>query len=506
MQRQGEWLPTDAPRTPMFPTEPPPVSTDGRQTTVDGAVSQPPRRTRVQAWRKWLLRLGILLAVLAAVALWRWRALRPQDVRLIQPTVTTITETIASSGRVRGVTETVVGAQAAGIVETLFVDEGDRVTAGQPLAMLKRDVAEARLAQAEQALNTARAQLAQVERGPLRSEVEAAAEQVGQARAQLVQQRAAVQQAQQSVAQSRAQLHQLQAERDLAATQLERSAALFDRDYISRAEYDQAQTQFRVAEERVAAALQAVEVAQANVQAAQAGVQAAQANVRALDARLRTVQTGATPEEIEVARQRIAEADQALRVARQQVEEAVVSAPFAGIITTINAELGQPVGTQGVVRLVSSALEIRLDVDESNLADLAVGQEAVISSSVFPDDTFRGRVAEIGAAVDQTRGTVTVRVTPLQPPDWLRPGQTVNVNIITHRAVPRILVPATAISRSDEQNVVYVVDGGRALEKVVLTRPPTDQGVPVLAGLRADDRIIPDVRGITAGERVRVRD
>jgi HlyD family secretion protein len=328
---------------------------------------------------------------------------------------------------------------------------------------------------------------------------------VRQAQAQLVQQRAAVQQAQQSVVQSRAQLHQLQAELELAALQLERSAALFDRNYISRAEYDQAQTQFRVAEERVVAARQAVEVAQANVRAAQAGVQAAQANVRALDARLRTVQTGATPEEIEVARQRVGEAEYALRVARQQVEEAMVRAPFAGIITAINAELGQPVGTQGVVRLVSSALEIRLDVDESNLADLAVGQEAVISSSVFPGDTFRGTVAEIGAAVDQTRGTVTVRVSPLQPPDWLRPGQTVNVNIITHRAVPRLLVPALALGRSGDRTVVYVVDNGRALEKVVLTRSPTTQGVPVLAGLNAEDRIIADARGITAGERVRIR-
>jgi multidrug efflux pump subunit AcrA (membrane-fusion protein) len=80
----------------------------------------------------------------------------------------------------------VVGAQTAGIVETLLVAEGDRIAAGQALAILKRDVAEARLAQAEQALNTVRAQLIQVERGPLRSEVEAA-EQVQQAQAQLTQ-------------------------------------------------------------------------------------------------------------------------------------------------------------------------------------------------------------------------------------------------------------------------------------------------------------------------------
>jgi HlyD family secretion protein len=307
------------------------------------------------------------------------------------------------------------------------------------------------------------------------------------------------------VVQSRAQLQQLQAELELAATQLERSAALWDRNFISRAEYDQAQTQYRVAEQRVTAAQRAVEVAQANVQAVQAGVQAALANVKALEARLRTVQIGATPEEIEVARQRVAEAEHALRVARQQVQEAVVTAPFDGIITAINAELGQPVGTQGVVRLVSSALEIRLDVDESNLADLAVGQEAVISSTVFPGDTFHGRVAEIGAAVDQTRGTVTVRVTPLQPPDWLRPGQTVNVNIITQRAAPRLLIPAAAVGRSGDQTVVYVVEDGRALEKVVLTRPPTAQGVPVLAGLSSEDRIVADARGLTGGARVRVR-
>jgi multidrug efflux pump subunit AcrA (membrane-fusion protein) len=98
-----------------------------------------------------------------------------------------------------------------------------------------------------------------------------------------------------------------------------------------------------------------------------------------------------------------------------------------------------------------------------------------------------------------------VRVTPLQPPDWLRPGQTVNVNLITHRAVPRILIPTSAVGRSGDRTVVYVVENGRALEKVVLTRPPTSQGVPVLAGLSAGDRIIADVRGLTAGERVRVR-
>ena len=256
----------DLSRTSTFHTEPQEASTDGHQVRAETPVSRPPHSGRTEARRKWLRRVVFLLAIVVAIVLTRWYTLRPQEVSLTQATVTTITETIASSGRVRGVTETVVGAQAAGIVETLYVDEGDRVTAGQAA----RD-AEARCGRGTSDTGRAGTQYRPCPAGagrarPLALRSGSCREQVRQAQAQLAQQRAAVQQAQQSVAQSRAQLHQLQAELNLAATQLERSAALLDRNFISRAEYDQAQTQYRVAEERVAAAQQAIEVAQANVQ------------------------------------------------------------------------------------------------------------------------------------------------------------------------------------------------------------------------------------------------
>ena len=142
-------------------------------------LPSPISRSTLRTRRKRLIGLLFLGVLLLIVIWWRWQMRRPQEVVLVHPAVTTITETIASSGRVRGVTETVVGAQAAGIVAELFVDEGDRVSAGQPLAVLERKVAEAQLAQAEQALSTARAQLAQVERGPRSSEVETAANKSG---------------------------------------------------------------------------------------------------------------------------------------------------------------------------------------------------------------------------------------------------------------------------------------------------------------------------------------
>lgn len=454
--------------------------------------------------RRWLVRLAVPLVLLVALAVYFARGERPREVTLVAPTAATLTETIASSGRVGGAAETLVGAQASGVVERLFVREGDRVSAGQRLALIRNDVATAQVEQARQAVRTAEAQLADVSSGPRRTDVAAGSQRIQQARAQVEQQRAAVRQAQQSVDQARALLRQLEAERSLQAREYERSVQLVEQGVISRSQFDQAQTALRVAEERVAAQRQAVDVATAGLEAARAGVSAAEANVRTQQSELQGIREGATSEEVDVARQRVRDAQEALRVAERQAGNAVVTAPFDGVVTAINAELGQAVGAQGLLALVSNQAEIRLEVDESNLATLAVGQEAVVTSSAFPGGSFRGTVTEIGAAVNEARGTVEVTVTPVDPPEWLRPGQTLNVNVITAQAAERLLVPQEAVVRSGDRNVVFVVEDGYAVEKPVVTRAPTEGGVPVVAGLDADDRVVASAAGLEAGDPVRV--
>jgi HlyD family secretion protein len=171
----------------------------------------------------------------------------------------------------------------------------------------------------------------------------------------------------------------------------------------------------------------------------------------------------------------------------------------------VNAEQGQTVGTAGVVDLVSDSLEMRVDLDENNLADLAVGLPAIISSSTFGGASFKGRVSEIAAAVNPERGTIQVKITADNPPDWLRPGQTVNVNLITNEHVDRLIVPATSVLRKGDRTIVLVVEDGHALEKLVLTRPTSDRGVPIAAGLTSADRVIVNPSGIAAGDAVRVR-
>lgn len=415
---------------------------------------------RNRSWGKWLAAIVLLVAI-AFVFLGLFR--RPKLVTVVRPQRISLTETIASSARVGGVQETAVGAQFSGTVEHLFVRLGDRVKAGQPIATLKNDVTQQQTTQAKVAVDTARARLAQVSRSPLPSEIDEAVHQVNEAKAQ--------------VAQARTDL-------DLAAKEFERNRQLYQQGLIPKNEFEKAES---------------------NRNSLEARLRTARATVKARQARLETLEHGPVAEDVEVARAQLAEANQALVVAEHQSKEATIIAPFAGVITALNAQEGQTVGSNGVVSLVSDDLEIRVDLDENNLADLELGQRAVLSSSAFGGKSFDGKLTDIGAAVDEARGIVTVKITPDNPPDWLRPGQTVNVNLVTNEQVDRLVVPPSALVRQGSRSVVRVVENGHVEEQPVITRPAVPQGIPVGAGLSESDDVIVDGGNVKVGQAVRVK-
>ena len=157
LEYQVEAIPTNG-----IPTQQPQATAgtlraEGAEATIQ--ASRVWHRTHTRARRPWPWRVGVAGLMVVTVAMLLWQSYRPQVVSVIQPTLTTITESLSTTGRVSGTMETLVGAQASGIMDRLFVREGDRVTAGQQLAVLKNNVAEAQVAQAQAALNTVRAQL-----------------------------------------------------------------------------------------------------------------------------------------------------------------------------------------------------------------------------------------------------------------------------------------------------------------------------------------------------------
>ena len=401
------------------------------------------------------------LLLLAGAVVWFLRRTRP--VAVVHPERVSMTESIASSARVGGVQESAIGAQFSGTVEHLFVRVGDRVSAGQPIATLRNNVTQQQQVQAQHAVATAQASLTQASRSPMPSEMDQAVHQVTEARAQVT---------------------QANADLALAAREADRSQQLFGQGLIARSEYDRSQ---------------------ANWASLKSRAKTAKATVKVREAQLETLKNSPRSEEVQVARSQLAEAQQALKVAVEKANEASVTAPFAGVITALHAEEGQTVGAQGVVDLISDNLEIRVDLDESNLADLELGQKAILSSSAFGGQTFEGRLTDIGAAVDQARGIVTVKITADDPPSWLRPGQTVNVNLVTNEKVERLVVPATAVVRQGSRTIVMLANDGHAVEQAVMTRPAMERGIPIESGVTETDEVIVNPTGLTAGQAVRTQ-
>ena len=431
----------------------------GVLTAADSAYRKQPRSPGTVRRRV----LGALLLAGVAAGVGYWFTHRPVEVTILHPVLTPITETIASSGMVGGVKESVIGASFNGAVLRLPVKLGDHVQGGEVLAVLKNDITQAQVAQAETTVTTARAQLRQTSRGPLPSELQASQMQVSQAHAVS---------------------EQAVSDLTLARATQKRTQSLAGAGLLPKNE---------------------METANASLAAAEAKARSGTASIRLAEAQLQTLRATPRKEDVDLARDRLTEAQQALLVVRQQAGEATVTAPFSGTITAVNVEVGQNVDALGLFAIVSDALEIRVDLDESNLADISIGQQALLSAAAFPSESFEGRLSEISPAVNKIRGTVSLKLRPVNPPAWLKTGQTLNVNLVTNQSAMRLLVPAAALRHSGERTVVLVVEGTRAVEKIVVTRPPTDKGVPVLTGIESTDAVIVNPVKVQPGDSVRIK-
>lgn len=462
-------------------------------------------------WTLWHFWIGAgivgILAVISVLFL-RWRSIQPVPVSITEPVVRTVTETISVTGRVAGNRETLVGTQNAGIVRELRVQSGDRIRKGDIIARMESAVALSQLVLAEKTLATARARQSETITGPRTSEVDAARARVSQADAAAAEAKAAVGEAVTTLPQARATVVQMQARRDLATKNRGRQKFLYKEGATAAVEMEKATVEYTVAQADLLAAKQRVLGAQANMRAAQSRTDAAVAYARAVNAERRTVEMGPKPETVSVAHRQVREAVEAVRVARAQVGTRDVLAPFAGTITAIIAQVGTSVGSgSGIVKLVQTGSpEIRMDVDESNLPQLRVGERAVISSAAYRKDSFEAKVSRIGAQVDEARGTVEVVVIALHPPFWIRPGQTLNVNIVTEEAVRRLFISTIALRSDGDRHYIIDAAGGRARWQVVLPGEVTGNQVTILEGLQGSEQVVTDANiKFTAGSPLKIR-
>lgn len=198
-----------------------------------------------------------------------------------------------------------------------------------------------------------------------------------------------------------------------------------------------------------------------------------------------------------------------LAVAQAQLAKTRIRAAVAGTVLTRDVEPGdlvQPGQTLFTIALTGNT-EIRVPLDERNLPQLALGQNATVISDAYPDQSFPARINFIAPSIDPQRGTVEVRLTVNPVPDFLRQDMTVSVNVETDKRERALAIPNDALSNIKGNKAVVVLVRDRKIQ-----RQPVTLGLRGLAmsevtsGLSEGDQVLANAESLLEeGARVRLK-
>ena len=339
-----------------------------------------------------------------------------------------------ATGSLAGDQQTDVAPQTSGKVVAVGVDIGSPVRRGQMLVRLDDAELKLRVEQAAAQVNQAKAAVRQAE------------EKIGLRPGQAFDPSRVAE-----VAAARVTL-------DLAEKNLKRAEKLIESGDVSRQFYDQQRAQRDQLKEQY-------DVALAQARQNYAGV--------------------------EVARTNVANAEAALKLAKQNLSYAVIPSPMDGFVSERTADLGEYVSPQQKVATIvrTNPLRVRIDVPEQAIPEVRVGQSVSATTSAWPDRNFSGRVARIAPNVSAQSRTLTVEAEIDNSSGALKPGQFATVRILEERAEPAVLVPARAVVTDAGVSRVFVIKDGHAEQRLVQIGQTEGDLIEIKQGVAADELV-----------------
>src|SRR5688572_26943016 len=176
-----------------------------------------------------------------------------------------------------------------------------------------------------------------------------------------------------------------------------------------------------------------------------------------------------------------------------------MTAPMAGIITALPVEEGEVAvigtmnnpGTKLLTIADMSVVEAVMEVDETDVPNVKVGQRATVTVDAYPNKTFEGVVTEVGSSpmVNSTGGAEAinfeVKIQLTNPPAGIRPGFSASADIITGTRLKSLAIPIQALVVREKPTKA---PGAKPVEEegVYLHKDGKAQFVTVVTGLSGD--------------------
>ena len=392
-----------------------------------------------------------------------------------------ITQVLEYSGNLQPQRSVIVVPRVGGQIDSVQVKVGDRVKAGDPIAVIESDAYNLQLKQAQLGLEMARLNLAKAKQGTRPEQLRAARAAADIAHAAL------------KDAKNPGESTRTIAAANLAQAEAAVRLAQYQYDKISWAGQAGMTAEGLQLQQATTAYQQAKAAYDLQTNPPDAALAALEGQVVQADLNLALAEKPVEQVDFDMADLGIRQAEAVVQQARLQVDYATIRAPFDGIVAELYIYPGSMVGpTVPVASVISSELEAPVNVGEGQIGQLSPGQNAALAVRAFPGQSFPALVTSVAPAADASTHTFVVKVTPADPKGQLRSGMYADVSILAQERPQALLAPRRAVTEVDGQQTVYVVVGGRAEPRAVTTglAPKGADSIEILSGVSAGEEVV----------------
>ncbi len=489
-----------------------------------------------------------VLAVVVVVSIFASRKEEPEVNVIKIESRPELRSVVTASGEVRPVRFINLTSEVNGRIEQIFVNAGDQVTQGQPLVRLDptqlQSSQEAQIAGVQAAISNVQS---------ARTQVAAAENQVLQTQQSLTVAEAAVSQARQGIVTAQTSVDRAQVDVNTAERELKRTTDLVEAGAAARSEYD-------AARDRIDTARVGLRTAQAQLQQQKIGVQEALARVNQQRVSVRDARNGVARANVGVrtSEAQVSQQQALLRGNSSQLSKANQVSPLTGVIADIPARVGQfalaNLSSTPLMTIADmSTINVEVNVDETEIKDVEVGQIAKVKVDALGEREIEGVVIQknplaISKSDTGTTSGISDRVNVQEAKEFkvvielrnmpdevrsvLRPRMNATADITTKVKKDVIAVPLEAVlpksaiaantnsntaqptptpegGKKDDTKGVFIMDNGRAKFVEVETGISGETDIEIISGLQAGMTVIRGpsrvVRTLKEGAAVKVQ-
>ena len=402
-----------------------------------------------------------------------------------------VRQILTAPGSVVAARQQSLGFAGSGRLAEVSVRAGDTITQGQTLARQSTETLKLALAQAQANLASKQAALDKIKAGATTTDLATANANVRDAQVALqnAQYNLTVTQKSDSVAKT---IRDREYEANWYEVNYGEMLKKFEAGKIDQDRLNLEWNNLMTAKERLETARTqaALTLSQANQQVASAQEKLRQAQVSLAD-----LKAGASTADLKTAEANLQSAQLDLKKAEANLSGSTLSAPFTGIVLTVNFQAGDNVDSEATVITVAdlTQLEIQATVGQADVAYVQANQTATITLDARPGENFTGKVSRVVPVKAGTSGAVnyTVFVTLDNAPKGALPGMTADADIVVAERSNVLTLPRRSIrARANATITLSVLQGGQVVSRSVKTGLMGDLTVEILSGLQENDLVV----------------